>query len=120
MGIQSNLHAEAVRPKPPQATLDSMQVGCAATIITGHVNVSAPYVRLNVSTAAYPITTIADVTAPVQPDGSFTVIATYPLQPAGTHLIGYYGEWTGSEWVNGAAVWGADCISPAPPAPKQW
>lgn len=54
---------------------------------------------------------------PVQPDGSYNAIVTYPLQAEGTHLLGAYGEWDGSWWLRPATLFGADCQSEVPPGP---
>lgn len=109
-GLQGNLLSEVAQAKAPKATLDSMEVWCDATVISGHIDVPAPYVRLNVSTST-PITTIADIVVPVQPDGSFTGTAYYPLQPANSHLVGFYTEWDGSQGLD-STMWGEDCVAP--------
>jgi Tol biopolymer transport system component len=91
-------------PPPP-----SVEVTCSWTRVSGYIQMTAPYVRVTVSTSSFPITEIGSAVGPVQSDGSYTVTVTYAAQPAGTHLIGGYGEWDGSWWLRPATTFGADC-----------
>ena len=84
------------------------QVTCSWTGVSGHVEIPAPYVRLTIS-QSNPIREIGSVVVPVQPDGSFSAIATYPLQTEGTLLLGAIGEWNGSSWLQPARMFSAYC-----------
>lgn len=84
-------------------------VTCSWTQVSGYVQMAAPYVRVTVSTAAFPITQIGEAVGPVQQDGSYSVTVSYPEQPAGTRLMGGYGEWDGTSWLHPATTFGADC-----------
>jgi len=64
---------------------------------------------LTVSLSNPTIQEIGTGIAAVQPDGSYSVIATYSALPTGTHLIGAYGEWDGTSWLQPATTFGADC-----------
>jgi hypothetical protein len=98
-----------------KATADSMQVWCDATSISGHVQVSAPYVRMMVHRAHPAIEQIAEVTVPVQPDGSYHAVAGYLQEPDGALLIVAFGEWNGSSWVNPpASTVSRNCSGNAP------
>lgn len=97
-----------------------VNVTCSWTQVTGYVQMTAPYVRLTVSRSSPMIQEIGSAVAAVQPDGSYSVTATYPAQTPGTHLIGAYGEWDGTSWLRPATTFGADCQSegattPLPP-----
>lgn len=94
----------------PSATpLPENKVTCSWTQVSGYVELSAPYVRVTVSTAAFPITQIGEATGQVSQDGSYSVTVSYPIQPAGTRLIVSYGEWDGASWLRPATLFGADC-----------
>jgi hypothetical protein len=84
------------------------QVTCSWTGVSGRIDPSIPYMRLTIS-QSNPIKEIGAVVVPVQPDGSFSAIATYPLQPEGSLLIGAIGEWDGSWWLNPARTFSAYC-----------
>lgn len=88
-----------------------VKVTCSWTQVTGYIELSAPFVRLTVSLASPTIQEIGSASAPVQPDGSYSVTVTYPEQSVGTRLIGGYGEWDGTSWLRPATTFGADCVT---------
>ncbi|MBN1310916.1 MAG: hypothetical protein JXB30_05795 [Anaerolineae bacterium] len=96
---------------PPPVPVTDIEVTCSWTRVSGYVEASVPYMRLTVSLSSPTIQEIGSGIVAVQPDGSYSVLVTYSALPAGTHLIGAYGEWDGTTWLRPATTFGADCQS---------
>lgn len=102
------------------ATITTLAVRCQYTLVRGSIEVSAPFVRVQVVRADDLSNVLETRVVQVRGDGSYAALLQYTAQPHGTGLIVSVGEWDGANYVQPATLVGRNCgqSSTATPIPS--
>ncbi|MFN8371408.1 MAG: hypothetical protein U0694_00815 [Anaerolineae bacterium] len=105
------LWALSLLPAVDAAAVSSLRVTCVRTRIEGVTEVSARYVRVQVTLASDLTNVLASRVVRVGRNQRFSATLNYPRQREGTLLVVSAGEWDGSQYLRPATISSAACSS---------